>query len=104
MRLAHKAADSEVNAHLTERFGRASCRANTAIPDDNAPSSAPYRFNNDIREYIQIAKKPVTAGAWIEKAEIPSSVEMLPSREKAGFICIEPQPLIDIGEPPFPQG
>jgi helicase required for RNAi-mediated heterochromatin assembly 1 len=91
----HRRLEGEVNAHLTERFGRASLHNNTIL-DDNVPASTPSRVNNDIRQYMQLAKKPVTAGSWIDKPEVPSSLEILPPREKAAFIS-DAQALIDIG-------
>lgn len=96
MRFTHTVTGGEVNAHLTERFGRATSQNNTSIPNDNIPSSTPSRVNNDIRQYMQLAKRPVTAGPWIDKPEIPSSLEILPPREKPGFIS-EAQALIDVG-------
>ncbi|KAH4973379.1 hypothetical protein HBI78_001190 [Parastagonospora nodorum] len=88
--------DGEVNAHLTERFGRASIRESTAVPDDNIPTSAPARINNDIREYMKLARKPVIAGPWVDRPEVPSSSEILPPR-KPGFLSTDLQPLIDVG-------
>jgi helicase required for RNAi-mediated heterochromatin assembly 1 len=95
MRPTHIRLEGEVNAHLTERFGRTSLH-NNAIPNDNVPASTPSRVNNDIRQYMQISKKPVTAGPWIEKPEVPSSLEILPPRVKAAFIS-DAQDLIDVG-------
>jgi helicase required for RNAi-mediated heterochromatin assembly 1 len=97
MRIAHQATDGEFNAHLTERFGRVSVRDNSAIPDDNIPTSTPSRINKDIREYYQIAHRPVTAGPWIDKPEIPSPSEILP-RKKPDLVFGESQALINVGE------
>jgi helicase required for RNAi-mediated heterochromatin assembly 1 len=71
-------AGGEVNAHLTERFSRASFHDNSLVPNDNIPTAGPPRTNNDIRKYYELAKKPVTGGAWLDKAEIPSPSEVLP--------------------------
>jgi helicase required for RNAi-mediated heterochromatin assembly 1 len=98
MRLAYNRTDGEVNTHLTERFGRTSVRGNSDIPDDNIPSSAPSRVNKDVREYFQLAKKPVTAGAWIDKPEIPSSSEILPLCDKPDLVFSEPPTLIDTSD------
>jgi helicase required for RNAi-mediated heterochromatin assembly 1 len=79
MHFAHICTDGEINTHLTERFGRVSLRNNSSVPHDDIATSAPIRHNNDIRDYFQLAKKPVTAGAWIHKPEVPSPSELLPS-------------------------
>ncbi|KAF1915851.1 P-loop containing nucleoside triphosphate hydrolase protein [Ampelomyces quisqualis] len=92
--------DGEFNAHLTERFGRASIQS-SFVPNDGVPTAAPIRINNDVREYFELAKKPVTAGAWIDKPELPAPSEILPC-EKPTFICEEPQPSIDCNESPRP--
>jgi helicase required for RNAi-mediated heterochromatin assembly 1 len=107
MKSAYKTTDGEVNAHLTERFGRSSApfEGNSGVPHDDIPTSAPSRINNDIRKYFELAKKPVTAGAWIDKPEIPTSSEILP-REKHTFQSSD-QALIDIGDnirPHKPEG
>lgn len=110
MRFAHKSTDGEVNAHLTERFGRTSLKQqdNSSVPNDDIPRSAPPRLNNDIRKYFELAKKPVRAGAWIERPEVPSPAEILPQGEKSGFTNrTDGQALIDIGErirPHEPEG
>jgi helicase required for RNAi-mediated heterochromatin assembly 1 len=97
MHIAHQGTDGELNAHLTEQFGRVSVRDNSAVLDDNIPTSAPFRANEDIRNYYQIAQKPVTAGPWIQKPEIPSPSEILP-RKKPDLVFNELQALIDVGE------
>jgi helicase required for RNAi-mediated heterochromatin assembly 1 len=79
MHFAHHCTDDQVNAHLAERFGRASFHDNSSIPHDSIASSGPTRDNNGIREYFQLAKKPVTAGPWINKPETPGPLEILPS-------------------------
>jgi helicase required for RNAi-mediated heterochromatin assembly 1 len=96
MRIAHTITDGEVNAHLTERIGRTSLASHghSQVPNDNIPASVPSRVNNDIRKYFELAKKPVTAGSWIDKPEIPSPSEILP--EKPGFVPNDPA-LIDVG-------
>jgi len=100
MRLAHRSTDGEVNQHLTERFGRApvAFSGNSSVPNDSMPTSVLSRINNDVRKYFELAKKPVTAGAWIEKPEIPSSSEML-RRDTPDFtFTSSDQALVDIGE------
>jgi helicase required for RNAi-mediated heterochromatin assembly 1 len=94
MRIAHNCTDGEVNAHLTERFSRASVRDTSGVPNDNIPTSGPSRVNNDIREYVQLAKKPVAAGPWIDQPEIPSPSEILPPHEKSDFVFSEPPSLM----------
>ncbi|KAH7091387.1 P-loop containing nucleoside triphosphate hydrolase protein [Paraphoma chrysanthemicola] len=69
--------DGEVNAHLTERFGRGPAASHHLVPHDDIPSAGPARVNNDIREYLELTEKPVTAGAWIDKPEVPSPAEIL---------------------------
>jgi helicase required for RNAi-mediated heterochromatin assembly 1 len=96
-RHAHKVTDGEVNAHLTERIARASYPGNNSqVPHDDIPSAGPSRANNDIREYYQLANKPVTGGAWLDKPEIPSPSEIL--REKPRFKLIDPQPLVKVDD------
>jgi helicase required for RNAi-mediated heterochromatin assembly 1 len=97
MRSTYKDTVGELNAHVTERFGRTSFRDNSAVPNDNIPSSGNSRVNNDIREYFQLAKKPVTAGSWIDKPEIPDPSEILPLK-KPDHICSKRQPLVEVGE------
>jgi helicase required for RNAi-mediated heterochromatin assembly 1 len=107
MPLAHTHTDGEVNAHLTERFGRSSIRDYRDVPNDNIPTSAPTRVNKDIREYFELAKKPVTAGAWIDKPEIPGPTEILPPLNKGEFILSDAQALVDTTEhlrPHRPEG
>jgi helicase required for RNAi-mediated heterochromatin assembly 1 len=98
MHSAHNRTDDEVNAHLTERFGRTSVRDNSNVPDDDIPSSTPSRINKDVREYFQLAKKPVTAGAWIDKPEIPSPSEILPPCNKSGLVFTERPTLINASD------
>jgi helicase required for RNAi-mediated heterochromatin assembly 1 len=69
-----------MNSHLTERF-RAGRLHDDGCPDpDVAPLARPSRINNDIWKYCQDASKPVAkAGSWIDKPEIPTSIELLPN-------------------------
>lgn len=97
MHSAYIVTDGEVNAHLSERFGRTTMNSNSAVPNDNIPSSGPSRVNKDIREYYELAKKTVKAGAWIDKPEVPSPSEILPLQQSA-FITSKSQDLIDVGE------
>ena len=97
MHSAYILTDGEVNAHLSERFGRTTMNSNSAVPNDNIPSSGPSRVNKDIREYYELAKKTVKAGAWIDKPEVPSPFEILPLQQSA-FITSKSQDLIDVGE------
>ncbi|KAF1838189.1 hypothetical protein BDW02DRAFT_32428 [Decorospora gaudefroyi] len=69
--------DGEINAELGERFRGALDFKNRDVPDDNIPSSGPSRTNSDIREYVQLAKKPVAGGAWLDQPEVPSPSEVL---------------------------
>lgn len=94
---AHTLPDGEMNAHLSERFGRMTVNNNSAVPHDGIPSSGPSRVNKDIREYYELAKKPVTAGSWIDKPEVPSPSEILPTAQSA-FTASHSQKLIDVGE------
>ncbi|KAF2822882.1 hypothetical protein CC86DRAFT_356647 [Ophiobolus disseminans] len=108
MRIAHAVKDGEFNAHLTERFGRTSLSVHegSSIPHDDIPTSAPSRLNNDIRKYFELAKKPVTAGAWIEKPEFPSPSEILPCGDRYAFVSND-EALVDVGErirPHKPEG
>jgi helicase required for RNAi-mediated heterochromatin assembly 1 len=73
MPVAKHIIDGQINANLSERFrGTLS-----SFPNDNIPTSGISRINNDIREYFQLAKKPVTGGAWLDKPEIPIPSEIL---------------------------
>jgi helicase required for RNAi-mediated heterochromatin assembly 1 len=104
---AHTCTEGEVNAHLTERFGRASICDHGDVPNDSIPTSTPPRVNKDVREYFELAKKPVTAGPWIDKPEIPSPAEILPPRNKDEFILSDLQALVDTNEhlrPHRPEG
>ncbi|CAN9458742.1 unnamed protein product [Alternaria alternata] len=69
----------ELNASLTERFRSMPFNAsrNVSVPHDDIPMSEPFRVNNDIREYFELAKKPVTGGAWLHMPEIPNPSEVL---------------------------
>lgn len=96
MPTAYHDPDSEVNAHLHERFSGGFPVSSSRIPDDNVPTSAPARENNDIREYFALADKPVSGGAWLNKEEIPTSSEIL--REKPGFSSTEFETLIEVDE------
>ncbi|KAL5117011.1 hypothetical protein ACEQ8H_005097 [Pleosporales sp. CAS-2024a] len=98
----HHATHGEVNWHINERFRQTSTRDNMAVSSDSIPSSAPSRINNDIREYVQLAQKHVTAGAWIHQPEIPRSSEILPPRAKSDFLCDAPHRLIDVHPSPRP--
>ncbi|KAH7410083.1 P-loop containing nucleoside triphosphate hydrolase protein [Phaeosphaeria sp. MPI-PUGE-AT-0046c] len=89
--------DGEVNAHLSERFGRMTMNNNSSVPHDSIPSSGPSRANKDIREYFELAKKPVAAGPWIDKPEVPSPSEIL-APEQSTFTASDSQGLIDVGE------
>jgi helicase required for RNAi-mediated heterochromatin assembly 1 len=80
MRFANPTAEGEMNAGLSERFRSTLSFDNSLVPNDNIPTSHPTRVNNAIREYFQLAKKPVTGGAWLDRPEIPSPAEVL--REK----------------------
>ena len=100
---AYKKADSECNAHLTERFGNAvpRSRRNPQVPDDSVPESAPTKVNNDIRKYYETASKPVTgAGLWLDQPEIPHPHEILP--EQPAFTTTE-EALIGTDEGPRPK-
>jgi helicase required for RNAi-mediated heterochromatin assembly 1 len=83
MRVAKRTTDGEMNADLSERFRGAPAFKNTSVPNDDIPTSGPSRVNNDIREYFQLAKKPVNGGAWLDKPEVPSPSEVL--REQPAF-------------------
>lgn len=74
-------AGGEVSTHLAERFGRASLHHGKFVPNDNIPTAGPSHVNNDIRKYYELAKKPVTGGAWLDKPEIPSPSEVLPKTQ-----------------------
>ncbi|KAF2134773.1 P-loop containing nucleoside triphosphate hydrolase protein [Dothidotthia symphoricarpi CBS 119687] len=74
--------DGQMNAHIHERFGDLSFRDGGAhVPNDNIPTSGPSRANNDIRQYFELARKPVAGGAWLDKPEIPSPAEIMPERK-----------------------
>ncbi|CAO2653891.1 Nn.00g106240.m01.CDS01 [Neocucurbitaria sp. VM-36] len=96
MDLAHPFTDGEVNAHLSERFSGVSFLNDNSVPNDKVPTSGPSRVNNDIREYYELSKKPVTGGAWLDQPEIPSPSEVL--RKKPGFSSTEANTLIEIDE------
>lgn len=79
MKMANLLADGELNASLTERFRSMPFNAsrNVSVSHDDIPMSEPFRANNDIREYFELAKKPVTGGAWLHMPEIPNPSEVL---------------------------
>ncbi|KAI0585805.1 Superfamily I DNA and RNA helicase and helicase subunits [Pyrenophora tritici-repentis] len=77
MRSSNDIVGGEVNADLSERFCRATPFTGSSVPNDNVPASEPVRPNQDIRDYLQLAKKPVISGAWLRKPEIPTSSEVL---------------------------
>ncbi|KAF2867362.1 P-loop containing nucleoside triphosphate hydrolase protein [Massariosphaeria phaeospora] len=70
----------EMNAHLTERFN--SFRVGDRETSQPDPSRVPMSLPGpkpEIWEYFVDAEKPVNGGSWLEKPEIPTSSEILPS-------------------------
>lgn len=106
MEIAKTTTDGEMNANLTERFCGMPSNSfkNTSIPDDDIPMTASFRAKNDIREYFELAKKPVAGGAWLDMPEIPSPSEVL--HTKSGCKN-DNEALIDVDEsirPHKPEG
>ncbi|KAF1945626.1 hypothetical protein EJ02DRAFT_338281 [Clathrospora elynae] len=95
MRIANCTIDGEINDHISERFRNAPFFQSSSVPHDNIPAAGPSRVNNDIREYFQLAKKPVTGGAWLDKPEVPDSSEIL---RKPSSGSSEVQLLIEVDE------
>ncbi|EFQ92756.1 hypothetical protein PTNB73_04112 [Pyrenophora teres f. teres] len=96
MRISNDIVGGEVNAGLSERFRGATSFTGSSVPNDDIPASEPVRPNKDIREYLQLAKQPITGGgAWLDQPEIPTSSEVLLA--KSDFSMSE-QPLIEIEE------
>lgn len=77
MRLDHEETNGEVNAHIAERLRHGPTRRDSTAANDWIPVGRPARVNNDIREYYELAKKPVSGGAWVNKPEIPDPSEIL---------------------------
>ncbi|RMZ73612.1 dead box helicase [Pyrenophora seminiperda CCB06] len=93
MRIADDSIGGEVNAGLSERFRGASASQSNSVLNDHIPTSEPVRSNHLIREYIQLAKKHVPGGAWLDQPEVPSPSEVLVQSDFGSE-----QSLVDIDE------
>lgn len=96
MLVSDDSTDGQMNAHLHERMRGSPFPSNSAVPNDNIPTSIPSRANDDIRKYFTLSNTPVTGGEWLEKPEVPSFSELL--REKPAVASPDPSPLIDVDE------
>jgi helicase required for RNAi-mediated heterochromatin assembly 1 len=63
-----------MNENLFERFSR-NRRADAGSKDQSSPMRE--KLNTKVQEYYQPAQKPLGAGPWLDRSELPTSAEVL---------------------------
>jgi hypothetical protein len=63
-----------MNEDLIERFSRHR-RADTGSKEKS--SVLREKLNPKVQEYFQPSQKPLSAGSWLDRAELPTSAEVL---------------------------
>jgi len=65
-----------MNEHLQERFGRSRKPPKQQVESVDVLALPPV-LNPLVREYFEPPKTPVEGGSWLQRAEIPTSAEVL---------------------------
>lgn len=66
-----------MNENLLERFQRGKPGRKDHGGDSIQVWIQPQKLNNLVSEYYEAPRKPVEAGPWLERLELPSSAEIL---------------------------
>lgn len=79
---ADKVLISDVNEHLSERFGRGDANRRSAN-NTTATSRTPMVLNQSIRKYVKTFDRPVDLSHWTGYRDLPSSKEIFdPGRQE----------------------